>query len=194
MTGEEAEISEGIEEEMEPTRRVERASSPTAPAQATGSDRRRDPSVRLDQSHAGKERRALRQSGGNSQRWHEAVERYGQNPALDALQTSGAHDAQDQERPAPAPAPPAAVKLQGHLSHARQGPDSQVRYEDRCWRAQRPDRAVPRNRVERASPGVSQCSPPPCLFDEERNPPASGQCPGSHSRAHPSARQRAARR
>jgi hypothetical protein len=49
MTGEEAEITEGIEEEMESMRRVEqrvakfatrRANSPTAPTQATRVDRR----------------------------------------------------------------------------------------------------------------------------------------------------------
>lgn len=40
MTGEEAEIIEGIQEEIESTRRVERANSSTVQAQATGVDRR----------------------------------------------------------------------------------------------------------------------------------------------------------
>ena len=36
---------------------------------------RRDASAQPDDSHAGEERRALRQSGGNPERWHETVKR-----------------------------------------------------------------------------------------------------------------------
>ena len=92
MTGEEAEITEGVDEEMESMRaasssespssqRAERANSPTAPAQETRVDRRPRASVRLNHSRAGQERGTLRQAGGNPQRWHETVKRNDQNPS-----------------------------------------------------------------------------------------------------------------
>lgn len=131
MTGEEAELTEGIEEEMESMRRVEQRVAEFATRRAERTRPRRRPerpaltgaemprSGRIN-SPAGQERRTLRQPGGNPQRWRQAVKRHDQNPALDAVQTSGAHDAQDRERAAPAPAPPAAVKPQCHLPHAVQ--------------------------------------------------------------------------
>ena len=129
MTGEEAEITKAStrrwsrcaasSSESPSSRRGERANSPTALARATGPDQRPRVSVRLKRSRAGQERWALRQAGGNPQRWHETVQRDDQNPAVDPLQTTGAHDAQDRECPARAPALPAAVKPERHLSNAR---------------------------------------------------------------------------
>ena len=66
----------------------------------------------------GQEGGALRVSGCGSERHHEAVERDDQDPVLDALHASGAHDAQDGERSASAPTPPPAVEPGRHSSHA----------------------------------------------------------------------------
>jgi hypothetical protein len=85
-------------------------------------DRQRD--VRTPRSArrrlADQKRGSLRGSCGSSERHHEAVERHDQDLALDALQASGAHDAQDRERSAGAPAPPPALNPRRHLPHAGQ--------------------------------------------------------------------------
>ena len=119
MTGEEAELTEGIEEEMESMRRVEQRVAEFATRRAERTRPRRRPerpaltgaemprSGRIN-SPAGQERRTLRQPGGNPQRWRQPVERHDQHPALDVLEPAGVDDAQDRERAARAPAAPAA--------------------------------------------------------------------------------------
>jgi hypothetical protein len=94
MPGEEAEIPEGIDEEMESIRRIEQrvaARRASELAHSTGSPRRPDQrpraSARVKVSRAGQEPRALRRSGGSPQRWHETVKGNDENPALDTLQT-----------------------------------------------------------------------------------------------------------
>jgi hypothetical protein len=77
MPGEEAEIPEGIDEEMESIRHIEQrvaARRASELAHSTGSPRRPDQrpraSARVKVSRAGQEPRALRRSGGSPQRWH----------------------------------------------------------------------------------------------------------------------------